>query len=123
MSDKVTVIGTRGKHKPITINTEVRNKINSYKNRLIEMASHPDETSEFDAETIRLIMETLDDYERNILIAYYAVADASPTKLGRIIGVDAYIVKSRINSIKKKLIRRNNANKTRYNMPRECIDY
>ena len=60
----------KNKSMPMTITTEVRAAIESFKNRLIEMAEQPDETSAFDAYSIYLIMNYLDDYERNLLLAF-----------------------------------------------------
>lgn len=109
--------------KPITINKEVRKTIESFKNRLIEMAKQPDETSAFDARTIDIIVNELDDYDRNILIAYYAIADGSPSVLSKYLGISHSLVNNNINRIKRQIKQLNNVPKSNFNMPRECIDY
>lgn len=108
---------------PITITPEVRKEIEKFKQRLIEMAAQPDETSEFDAYTVHLIMNELDDYNRNILLAYYSVAGGSPSVLARLVGATPVAITSRINRIIKILHKANNTAKSRFNMPRVCVDY
>lgn len=113
----------KNKSIPITITPEVRAAIESFKNRLIQMAEQPDETSEYDVKTIYLIMNSLDDYERNLLFAFYSIAECSPTKLSRLIGVPASCICHRIERMKKKLAKTNDAPKSILNRPRVSIDY
>lgn len=112
----------KGKCTPITIDSKVRQKIESFRHRLIQMSQQPDESSEFDVTTIDIIVNRLDDYDRNLLLAYYAVADCSPTKLGNLIGVDKTIVSHRIASLIKKIKKMNDTPKTPLNRTRECYD-
>jgi hypothetical protein len=119
----MTKLTKTGKCIPITINDDVRQQIESFKIRLEQMASQPDETSEYDAETIRIILNDLCDYDRNILIAYYGVADCSPTALGKLLGVSCMVITNKIRKLKEKIIKENNVTKSIYNLPRECIDY
>lgn len=113
----------KNKSMPMTITSDVRAAIESFKNRLIEMAEQPDETSAFDAYSIYLIMNYLDDYERNLLLAFYSIADCSPTKLSKYIGVPATCICHRIKRLKKKLADKNDIPKSTLNRPRVCIDY
>lgn len=108
---------------PLKITPEVRKGIDLFKKRLIEMAEQPDETSAFDKHTIHLIMNELDDYNRNILLAYYSVANCSATTLGRMLNVNPSTITSRINRITKILHNANTTTKSRFNMPRVCVDY
>jgi hypothetical protein len=118
-----TTYKRRNKSTPMTITSEVRAAIESFKNRLIEMAEQPDETSAFDANSVHLIMNYLDDYERNLLLAYYSIAECSPTKLSKYIGVPATCICHRINRLKKKLADKNDIPKSNFNRPRISIDY
>lgn len=113
----------RNKSIPITITPEVRTAIESFKNRLLEMAAQPDETSEYDAKSVYLIMNYLDDYERNLLLAYYSIAECSPTKLSKYIGVPMSCICHRINKIKRNLAKQNDIPKSNFNRPRISIDY
>lgn len=112
----------KGKCRPITIDSQVRSKIESFKNRLLQMAEQPDETSAFDARSIDIIINKLDDYDRNLLIAYYAVADCSPTRLGDLIGIDKTMVSQKIKKIINNIKKENDIPKSNLNMPRLRCD-
>ena len=114
---------TYNNKQPLTITPEVKQEIEKFKQRLIEMAAQPDETSAFDAQTIHLIMNELDDYNRNILLAYYSVAGCSPAVLARLFNVSHYAITSRIRRIINLLHNANTTTKSRFNMPRVCVDY
>lgn len=77
---------SRGKSVAIKIDDDIRAQIKAFKDRLIEMSEY-DELRDIDIKTIQFIINELDEYDRNILIAFYAVADQSPSKLGRMLGV------------------------------------
>lgn len=113
----------RGRSRIITITPEVRQAVALFEKRLIEMAAQPDETSEFDAKSIYLILNELDEYEKNILLAYYSIAQCSPTALGRLLGVNNSVICHRINKILNNLKKLNDAPKSTFNCPRVCIDY
>lgn len=93
-----------------------------FRARLEEMTSYPDETSEFDVETVRIILYELDDADRNIILAYYGVVNSSPTTLARLLGTTSQTIISRVRRITTKIKKLNNANKTPYNLPRDS-DY
>lgn len=112
----------KGKHLPITITAEVRKQITAFKERLKQMADQPDETSEFDAKTIHIILNELDDYDSNLLIAYYAVADCSPTVLGNLLGLSSSVAGCRVKAIQTKIKKLNNAPKTADNHTRMHYD-
>lgn len=103
----------------LSITPELKSQITHFRARLEEMASYPDETSEFDAETVRIILYELDDADRNIILAYYGVVDNSPTTLARLLGTTYYIIHSRVKQITTQIKKLNNANKTPYNLPRD----
>lgn len=117
------IIITKRGSSPITITPEIRSSIESFKKRLKEMAEQPDETSAFDARTIDIILNKLDDYDRNIICAYYSIADSSPSKMAKCLGVASSVLTNRISRIKKQIQKLNDIPKSAYNLPRECIDY
>lgn len=106
----------------LSITPELKSQITHFRARLEEMASYPDETSEFDVETVRIILYELDDADRNIILAYYGVVDNSPTTLARLLGTTHHIIRSRVRRITTQIKKLNNANKTPYNLPRDS-DY
>lgn len=112
-----------GKNVPITITPEIRKHIELYKKRLQEMADQPDETSEFDRITIDIIINKLCDYDRNIICAYYTIAECSPTKLARLLGSSQSVISHKVKKIHKLITELNDTPKTHYNNPRECVDY
>ena len=57
--------------KPLIPLENVKPKMQAFRQRLHEMMIYPDETSAFDAETIRIILEDLPDVERNLLLVYF----------------------------------------------------
>lgn len=106
----------------LSITPELKSQIMHFRARLEEMTSYPDETSEFDVETVRIILYELDDADRNIILAYYGVVNSSPTTLARLLGTTSQTIISRVRRITTKIKKLNNANKTPYNLPRDC-DY
>lgn len=91
--------------------------------RLIQMAGEEDETSDFDRTTVDIITNQLDDYDRNILLAYYAVADCSPTKLAKLLGINNSSISHKIKRIIKIIKSKNATPKTAHNHPRKYLDY
>lgn len=106
----------------LSITPELKSQIMHFRARLEEMTSYPDETSEFDVETVRIILYELDDADRNIILAYYGVVNSSPTTLARLLGTTSQTIISRVRRITTKIKKLNNANKTPYNLPRDS-DY
>ena len=102
----------------ITITPEIKEEIRYFKERLIDMGNRPDETSAFDARTIDIIINELDDYDRNMVIAYYSVADGSPMLLARLLKVSPPVVIRRIRAITNKIKELNDIPRTTYNQPR-----
>lgn len=103
---------------PIVITPEIREQIKFFKERLIEIGDNPTESSEFDARTIDIILNELDDYDRNILIAYYAIADGSSTKLSTVFNISPPIIIRKIKLIHNKIQELNDVPKTANNKPR-----
>lgn len=106
----------------LSITPELKSQIMHFRARLEEMTSYPDETSEFDVETVRIILYELDDADRNIILAYYGVVNSSPTTLARLLGTTSQTIISRVRRITTQIKKLNNANKTPYNLPRDS-DY
>lgn len=89
----------RGKCLAIKIDDDIRNQIKSFKDRLLEMYMY-DDLSDLDKMTINVILNDLDEYDRNILIAFYAVANQSTTQLGKILGVTSPAVHYQLKKIR-----------------------
>ena len=90
----------KGKSFPIPITFETQKRIYSFKNRLNEMAMNKDVDDKY-INMIHYILNELDDYDLNLLIAYYELADGKPSRLSKIFDVDPNNIKSRINKIIK----------------------
>lgn len=91
-----------GKSNAIIINSEVRHHVKAFKHRLKEMAESPDnEVRDIDKESISVILNDLDEFDQNILIAFYAVANCSPSALAKLFGVKPTVITSRIKKIQK----------------------
>lgn len=91
----------RGKCSAIIINDSVRTAVKNFKLRLQEMSDSPDdECRDIDRHSIKVILNDLDEFDQNILIAFYAIADCSPTILARTLGVEPSVITSRIKKIR-----------------------
>lgn len=100
---------------PIVITPEIREQIRLFKERLTYLLDHPELSSEFDAKTIDIVLNQLDDYDRNILIAYYELANCSITSLSRIFNISPTVLKRRIKIIHNKIIELNDVPKSSNN--------
>lgn len=90
----------KGKCSAIIINEAVQREVHNFKIRLKEMAESPDdECRPIDKFSIQVILNELDEFDQNIIIAYYSLADCSFTTLGRTLGVEGGVIRSRINKI------------------------
>lgn len=92
----------KGKSVPIKITSDLQRSIISFKKRLIEMSENG-EVRDIDHKVIRRIINELDDYDANILIAYFDIAECSCSKLAKILGVTPSIVHTRIKNILNRL--------------------
>lgn len=90
-----------GKSKAIIIDYRTQSIIRSFKERYRELLDTDDEVRDIDKISIRVILNELDEFDQNILIAYFAIADSSPTKLAKVFGVAPSVITSRINKIVK----------------------
>mgnify|MGYP007130666138 CR=1 FL=1 len=108
------------KPKEVPTPPEVKDGVKEFKKRLLDMASRPDETSAFDAESIRIIMEELSDTDRAILLTCYGLCDGSVYYTAKIFKVTPAFVNYRITHAIKYINQRNDATRTAYNMPRQC---
>ena len=101
--------------KPLVITLEVREEIKEFKDRLLDMRNRLDETSDFDVKSIDIIFNELDDYDRNMLFAYYSIGECSPTKLAKYLDVTSQCVRYRITKILNKIKQLNDVPKTAHN--------
>jgi hypothetical protein len=90
-----------GKSKAIIIDYQTQSIIKSFKERYRELLNTDDEIRPIDKITISVVLNELDEFDQNILIAFYALADSSPTKLGKVMGVAPSVITNRINKIIK----------------------
>lgn len=92
-----------GKSSAIIIDHRTQMAIKSFKLRYRQIleSDYDDEVRPIDKITITVILNELDEFDQNILIAYYAIADSSSTKLAKVFGVAPSVITSRINKIQK----------------------
>jgi hypothetical protein len=108
------------KAKELPTPPEVKGLVQEFKRRLIDTASRPDETSAFDAETVRIIMEELNDTDRAILLTCYGICDGSTYQTSKIFNTSNTVIIYRIKKIMKYITERNDIPRTTYNLPRQC---
>lgn len=100
--DPVTIIRKpNGKSKAIRIDHSTQTAVKSFKNRYRQILESDcdDEVRPIDKITITVILNELDEFDQNILIAFYAIADSSPSRLAKLFGVAPSVITSRINKI------------------------
>lgn len=98
--DPVTILKKpNGKSKAIIIDHQTQSIIRSFKERYRELLDTDDEVRDIDKISIQVILNELDEFDQNILIAYFAIADSSPTKLAKVFGVAPSVITNRINKI------------------------
>lgn len=107
------------KPKEIPTPPEIRDLVQEFKRRLIDTASRPDETSAFDAETVRIIMEDLPDTDRAIILACYGICDGSSYQTAKIFKTSTTYIKRRVERALKYITEHNDTPKTSYNLPRQ----
>lgn len=112
----------RGKCVPIVITPQIREQIKSFKERLMIIYNDPTMSSEFDVRTIDIIFNELDDYDRNLLFAYYALADCKYSQLAKLFNVSAPVMLRKINMIQNKIKELNDTVRTPNNEPRCYLD-
>ena len=108
------------KAKELPTPPEVKDLVQEFKRRLIDTASRPDETSAFDAETVRIIMDELSDTDRAILFVCYGACDGSTYHTSKIFKTSNTVINYRIKKIMKYITERNDIPQTTYNLPRQC---
>ena len=86
---------SKGKSKPITINNEVRAKIESFKDRLYDESRVDSSTTK----AISFILNELEPYECNILLAYYEWGNDA----ARMLGITPMILLSKVRKILYKI--------------------
>lgn len=107
---------------PIVITPKIRQEIKMFKENLEDIRDTPYKSSEFDARTIDIILNELDDYDRNLIIAYYAIGECSYAKLSRAIGISQPVLFRKLNLIHEKIKEINDTPKSAHNKPRGCSD-
>lgn len=112
----------KGNSKALVITPEVRREIREFRDRLIDIRERPDETSHFDVRTIDIIINELDDYDRNMLLAYYSIGEGRPSVLAKYLNITPQAVILRIDKILNKIKKLNDVPKTTYNSVRCCPD-
>lgn len=108
------------KAKELPTPPEVKDLVQEFKRRLIDTASRPDETSAFDVETVRIIMEELNDTDRAILLTCYGICDGSTYQTSKIFKTSNTMIAYRLKKIMKYIKEHNDTPRTTYNLPRQC---
>lgn len=103
---------------PIVITPEIKEQIRIFKDNLLEIRVNPEYSSEFDAKTIDIVLNDLDDYDRNVLIAFYSIADCSYVKLSSLFGISPPVLHRKIKLILNKIKELNDTPKSPNNQPR-----
>jgi len=92
-----TIYRDKGKGKPLIINKEVQSKIQSFQNHLSEMLD--DDILPQHKQIIHFILNELEPYERNILLAYYEWNNEA----ARMLGITTSVLGSWVKKINKKI--------------------
>lgn len=87
----------KGKGKPLIINRDVQSKIQSFQNHLSEMLG--DDIHPQHKRIIRFILNNLEPYERNILLAYYEWDNEA----AKMLGITTSVLGSWVKKINKKI--------------------
>lgn len=87
----------KGKGKPLIINKEVQSKIQSFQNHLSEMLD--DDILPQHKQIIQFILNDLEPYERNILLAYYEWNNEA----AKLLGITTSVLGSWVKKINKKI--------------------
>lgn len=91
----------KGKSAPISIDKNTQRSIKSFKMRLLEMCDNQ-EVNQTTQTLIHYILNELEEYDLNLLIAYYDQAECSSSKLSKLVGGDPSNITTKINKIIKK---------------------
>ena len=108
--------------RPIYITPEMKARIQEYRDSLIEIANNPELSSEFDARTINIVLNELNDYDRNFILAYYAIANGVKGDLAKAFNCTFNAIHRRIIEITNKIKELNDTPRTTYNQPRANTD-
>ena len=92
---------SKGKSSTIIIDDQVRKEIKSVKKRYEELLDTNDEIRDIDKISISVILNELDEFDQNILISYFTIANSSPSILAKMLGVSSSVITSRVNKIIK----------------------
>ena len=115
---------TRGrKERILTLPDDLKGTLMDFKDAIYERMMDPTLSSEFDAETIRIILEDLDDVERNLILAFYGPCEANIGLVCKLFKTTSATFLKNFNRIIDKIKSLNHVSRTTYNCPRECADY
>lgn len=98
----MSIMKARGKSVPLKIDEETQKEIKEFKDRLAEMLED-EEVRDLDKISISVILNDLDPYDQNILIAYFWLTGGSATALGNLFGVGYHVITKRIKKITKNI--------------------
>ena len=111
---------TRGrKERILTLPDDLKGTLRDFKDAIYERMMDPTLSSEFDAETIRIILEDLDDASRNILLVHFGACDADYNYSSQVFNCSKCTLQGRIEKILKYIKEHNDIPKTTYNLPRD----
>lgn len=90
----------KGKCSAIKIDHNIQNLIKETKNLYREWLEENDRgLRPIDLISIYVILNELDEFDQNILISYYTIAEGSSKNLSTILGVESSVITSRIKKI------------------------
>lgn len=111
-----TVLKKNNKAIPLKITKEMKLEIQHFKDSLIELRDDFD-TSEYDTKSIDIILNKLDDYDRNFIIAYYSVANCSTKKAAQLFNTTMPVIAAKRKMIINKIKELNDTYRTNDNKP------
>lgn len=106
------------KSAPLTITDAMKEDIYMFKQNMLYMYDRPELTSEFDCRTIEIVLQELDDYDKNFIIGFYIFSDGNIKQYAKLLSCTERTVSVRVNKILDKIKELNNAVRTDNNKPR-----
>ena len=111
------------KTKILTLPDDIKGSFKEFRDALYERMITPTLSSAYDAETIRIILEDLDDVERNLILAYYGTCEGDIKLACKLFKTTQNTFNKNFDKIIEKIKSLNNVSKTTYNCARECDNY
>lgn len=100
----------------LVITPDMKRQINDFKESLIEIRNYPN-VSKCDAKTIDIVLNELDDYDRNFIIAYYTIGNCKVSTTAKIFNTTMPNISRRRDSILNKIRKLNDCIKSIDNQP------